>query len=105
MASHNFDDRGRTTIDLLTLETADALKSLKSLNGLTDGDLDKIAAVILNQTKTCQIQLFEHQKKHYEIIEQLREMELKVAREHLNFQKFNKEHGARLKTILNISKK
>ncbi len=91
--------------DLLDNGTVKKLKDLRDLNGLTDEDIGEIALVLIGESADCRVRLFEHQKNHYDVIDRLKELGLKVNREHVNLQRYNKEHKTDLKTVLVIAKK
>ncbi|MCX6779192.1 MAG: hypothetical protein NTU97_03100 [Candidatus Magasanikbacteria bacterium] len=92
-------------LDLLETPVADKLKNLRDSNGLTDEDINSIALVLVGHNANCRVLLYEHQKDHHDIIDRLKELGLKVNREHINLQQYNLEHKTDLKTVLVISKK
>lgn len=91
-------------LDLLDAAVIEILKNLRDLNGLTDEDINNVALVLTGKSNECRVMLFEHQKNHYDVIDRLKELGLKVNREHINVQKYNKDNNTDLKTILVIIK-
>lgn len=98
-------DQEQNPVELLDTEVANVLRELRRQNGLTEQDISKIAEVLLGLAENYRVMLYEHQKNHYDVIDRLKKLGLKVNREHANFQQHNKEHKTDLKTILIITKK
>lgn len=89
-------------LEMIDLESAEKLKKLRDLNGLTNDDIDNLALVLAGEIEECKIQLFEHQKNHREVLERLEKMGLKTKREKVN--KYGEGQSPNLKMILRVTK-
>ncbi|MBI5732035.1 MAG: hypothetical protein HY982_01605 [Candidatus Magasanikbacteria bacterium] len=102
---HHTEARLPPPLELISAADAAVLRDLRDLNGLTEEETANLALLLAGEKEETQILLFEHQRSHYQIIARLRELGLKVRREHLNFQRYNKENNADLRTVILISRK